>query len=162
MVASLIELTYLERTGFVFKTLLALAVSDRAALGAANILEIEQDEAVMMHDGDKVCAAATGKLERSRQGTVVNLCESGRELMVRANKMAVFFSLGSRLNELSESAKGRLISLSPNSSCSLISTPRASPLSMAPEGLPRYPDSLVIEEGDWDSWAEFEAVLFLT
>jgi fructose-1,6-bisphosphatase/sedoheptulose 1,7-bisphosphatase-like protein len=62
----------------------------------ANILEIEEDEACMMHDGDKVGAAATGKLTRSRQGAVVNPCESGRELMARAHKMAVFFSLGSR------------------------------------------------------------------
>jgi hypothetical protein len=173
-VASLIELTVLERTGFVFKTLFGLAVSDRAALGVANILEIEEDEACMMHDGDKVGAAATGKLTRSRHGTVVNPFESGRELMVRAHKMAAFFSWGSRQNALSDIAKGSLISPSPNTKLQLdLNTTRVasehgllhSILRMS-RSLKVYhvtnPGLLVIKDGDWVSWAEFEAVLFIT
>jgi hypothetical protein len=50
----------------------------------------QEDEACMMHNGDKLGAAAAGKLKRSRQGSIASPCEPSRELIVRAQKIAFF------------------------------------------------------------------------
>jgi hypothetical protein len=91
-----IEATVLNRTGFAFAVLFGLEVSDRAGLGVAKKLHMEESEDCMMHDGDKPGASATGKLTSSKLGIVTNPCVHGRELVSRAHKMAAYFSYGAR------------------------------------------------------------------
>ena len=53
-----------------------------------------------MHDGNKVGAAATGKLTRSRMGVILNPFLAGRALLGKAHSLGVHFSYGTRREEL--------------------------------------------------------------
>lgn len=70
-VANLFKDVCKERTGFEFSELCMAVVSDRAAKGVSNQLNIEE-EVCEMHDTDKIGQSATGALTRSRNKTVVN------------------------------------------------------------------------------------------
>ena len=104
-VAALIKSTMTERTGYSLASFCGLMVSDRAALSVAEVAGMDEKEACVMRDGDKVGGAATGKLIRSVGGVVVNPFPAGRATMGRAQKMATFFSYGPRRDDLKISHK---------------------------------------------------------
>ena len=99
-VAALIKSTMTERTGYSLASFCGLMVSDRAALSVAEVAGMDEKEACVMRDGDKVGGAATGKLIRSVGGVVVNPFPAGRATMGRAQKMVTFFSYGPRRGDL--------------------------------------------------------------
>lgn len=125
-VATVIDTTMLERTGYGVSVICGLMVADRAALGVAAAVNaanaaassassgasadpparIGENEACLMHDSDKVSESATGKLTRSAGGKVINPFVEGVALMERAHKVGVYFSYGSRAHDLSEISTG--------------------------------------------------------
>lgn len=98
-VATLIETMCKERTGYDVDGIFGSGISDRAAKGVTDELDIERD-VCSMHDGDKLGQSATGALVRSKGKKVQNPFPAGVELLANAHSMAVHFSYGSRYQEL--------------------------------------------------------------
>jgi hypothetical protein len=168
-VSTLIETTTLERTGCVFGSLVGLLVSDRAALGVAKALNMDEIEGCLMHDGQKVAEAATGKLTRSPNKIVVNPFKEGAALLARAHKMAVHFSWGSRRKKLEVIIKklGGVpnITLKLDLNDTRIAAEHGLLISSLRLHRARMtyklenPSAFFVFEGDWPAWTEFEAVL---
>lgn len=91
--------------GIPLMKLIAACMSDRAALGVGNELEVELNEPCLMHDGDKLGRAAVGDLTRSRMRRIVNAFIEGQQLLKKARELAVWFSYGKRLTELHITAR---------------------------------------------------------
>ncbi|KAI9346567.1 hypothetical protein BDR26DRAFT_112210 [Obelidium mucronatum] len=91
IVSEMLQAVFKERTGLEFQETVSSMMQDRCALGVSNQCDIEE-EACLMHDGDKLGRSAVGALTRSRNKIVVNPFPEGVDLMSRAHKMGTFFS----------------------------------------------------------------------
>jgi hypothetical protein len=102
-VSELVKKVMRDTYGFDSTKIFGAAISDRAAKGIASQLDLEE-EVCAMHDGDKLGQAAIGDLTRSRGGRVVKPFAEGVALMTRARKlkMGTYFSYGTRHSELIE------------------------------------------------------------
>ena len=170
-VAVLFNSILIERTGYALLALCGLMVSDRAALAVSVKAGIDEAEACDMHDGNKVGAAATGKLTRSHMGYCVNPFQAGVSLVQKAHSMAVHFSYSTRLDELLKISKelgAAEIKLKVDHNDTRIAAEHGLLFSVIRmnRSLKVYhvqkPESFKLDAADWEKWAEFEAILNIT
>ena len=167
-VATLFDTILTERTGHALLALCGLMVSDRAALSVSVKAGLDEAEACDMHDGNKVGAAATGKLTRSRMGVCINPFPAGVALLLKAHNLAVHFSYGSRRDELLRIAKSlgaAEITLKADHNDTRIAAEHGLLFSTLRMNRPlkmyhlKNPSSFKLDPDDWVIWAEIEAVL---
>ena len=172
-VASKIDETFHERTGYHTRDLCALVKADRAALAVGDELEFNESEGCDMHDGSKVGDSAIGALTRSRMKTVINPFAAGVALMNLFRVVAKHFSYGTkrmnRLHQLGATLGSGLVAnikLQLDLNGTRISAPHGLLFSLCRlnRALKLYaihetgclPD---MSDDDWTSMAQFEAVL---
>ncbi|KAI9330864.1 hypothetical protein BDR26DRAFT_922375 [Obelidium mucronatum] len=98
-VATKVKALFKQRTGLDFEGAVSSMIQDRAALGVADLLDIEE-EACLMHDGDKVGKSAIGALTRSNNKIVVNPFPEGTKLVKLIHSVATFFNYEQRREAL--------------------------------------------------------------
>jgi hypothetical protein len=98
-VAQLAELSFASNTGFQFYDMFATAIQDRAAVGVARQLTLEE-EVCAMHDGDKLGQSASGALVRSKNSKEFNPFPEGILVLSNARACATNFTHGGRYEAL--------------------------------------------------------------
>ncbi|KAJ1447864.1 hypothetical protein M885DRAFT_591152 [Pelagophyceae sp. CCMP2097] len=88
-----------DRLGFRLHSTCASMVADRAAMHVAGRL-LQEEEPCDMHDTAKVVESMLGLLVRSKNKVILSAPEECVDLLKRARAMVVFFSYGSRLEDL--------------------------------------------------------------
>ena len=74
--------------------------SDRAAIAVSNVCDIEEDEACLMYDGEKIFASATGRLVRKKKKVEVNPLDDSTELLQLCQDLAVWWGVGDWVDTL--------------------------------------------------------------
>ena len=78
--------------GLKFNGIFGSVISDRAAKGVGDHLDLQEIEVCLMHDGDKLGASAMGLLTRSKNTKVVNPFRKGEMIVENARKMSKSFT----------------------------------------------------------------------
>ena len=88
VISKLAVSTFEARVGLKFGDVFGSVISDRAAKGVGNHLDVDEVEVCLMHDGDKVGASAIGLLTRSKNSRIVNPFRKGEVMVENARKMS--------------------------------------------------------------------------
>ena len=95
-VAALLDTTSTEVTGKSVDYIGSLMKSDGAAIGVSISLDMEDNEGCIMHDGDKICCEAIGRLTRSRNKVIINTFEYCQKLISKFYTVGKNFSKSSK------------------------------------------------------------------